>query len=150
MHWRNICKGCFQLGWGYQGACGWTAWSVPVSVQWLLLWISWFDMNRCLLFTKNSINEYTQYIGNIFKFLNRSLQESLVFAYIKTLINVYRLSVGKPEGKRPLGRPRHRWIDNIKMDLLEIWVSVVDWTGLAQNRYRWRALVNSVMNLQVP
>jgi hypothetical protein len=64
--------------------------------------------------------------------------------------NVYNLLVGKPEGKRPLGRPRHSWIDNIKMDLLEIGVSVVDWTGLAQDRYRWRALVNVVMNLWVP
>jgi hypothetical protein len=60
---------------------------------------------------------------------------------------VYRLLVGKPEGKRPLGRPRHRWIDNIKMDLLEIGLSVVDWIGLAQDKYRWRALVSSVMNL---
>jgi transcription termination factor 2 len=64
--------------------------------------------------------------------------------------NVYRLLVGKPEGKRPLGRPRHGWIDNIKMDLLEIGLNVVDWIGLAQDRYMWRALVNSVMNLQVP
>jgi hypothetical protein len=64
--------------------------------------------------------------------------------------NVYRLLVGKPEGKRPLGRPRRRWIDNIKMYLLEIGVNVVDWIGLAQDRYRWRALVNSVMNLRVP
>jgi hypothetical protein len=64
--------------------------------------------------------------------------------------NVYRLLVGKPEGKRPLGRPRHRWIDDIKMDLLEIGLSVVDWIGLAQDRYRWRALVNLVMNLRVP
>jgi hypothetical protein len=64
--------------------------------------------------------------------------------------NVYRLLVGKPEGKRPLERPRRRWIDNIKMDLLEIGVSVVDCIGLAQDRYRWRALVNSVMNLRVP
>jgi hypothetical protein len=63
---------------------------------------------------------------------------------------VYRLLVGRPEGKRPLGRPRHRWIDNIKMDLLEIGLSVVDWIGLAQDRYRWRALVNWVMNLRVP
>jgi hypothetical protein len=63
--------------------------------------------------------------------------------------NVYRLLVGKPEGKRPLGRLRRRWIDSIKMDLLEIGVSVVDWIGLAQDRYRWRALVNSVMNLRV-
>jgi hypothetical protein len=64
--------------------------------------------------------------------------------------NVYRLLVGKPEGKRPLARPRRRWIDNIKMELLEIGVNVVDWIGLAWDRYRWRALVNSVMNLRVP
>jgi hypothetical protein len=63
--------------------------------------------------------------------------------------NVYRLLVGKPEGKRPLGRPRRRWIDNIKMELSEIGLSVVDWIGLAQDRYRWRAFVNSVMNLRV-
>jgi hypothetical protein len=64
--------------------------------------------------------------------------------------NVYRLLVGKPEGKRPLGTLRHRWIDNVKIDLLEIGLSVVDWIGLAQDRYRWRALVNAVMNLRVP
>jgi hypothetical protein len=64
--------------------------------------------------------------------------------------NVYRLLVGKSEGKRPLGRPRRRWIGNIKTDLLEIGFGVVDWIGLAQDRYRWRALVNSVMNLWVP
>jgi hypothetical protein len=64
--------------------------------------------------------------------------------------NMYMLLVGKPDGKRPLGRPRRRWIDNIKKDLLEIGLSVVDWIGLAQDRYRWRALVNSVMNLRVP
>jgi hypothetical protein len=63
---------------------------------------------------------------------------------------VYRLLVGKPEGKTPLGRPRRRWIDNIKTDLLEIGLNVVDRIGLAQDRYRWRALVNSVMNLGVP
>jgi hypothetical protein len=64
--------------------------------------------------------------------------------------NVYRLLVGKPEGKRPLGRLRHRWIGNIKMDLLEIGLSVVDWIDLAQDRYRWKALVNTVMNLRIP
>jgi hypothetical protein len=64
--------------------------------------------------------------------------------------NVYRLLVGTPEGKRPLGRPRYRWIDNIKMDNLEIGLSVVDWIGLAQDRYMWRALVKSVMNFRVP
>jgi hypothetical protein len=64
--------------------------------------------------------------------------------------NVNRLLVGKAEGKRPLGRPRRRWIDNIKMDLLEIGLSVVDWIGLAQDMYRWRAVVNAVMSLRVP
>jgi hypothetical protein len=64
--------------------------------------------------------------------------------------NAYRLLVGKPEGKRPLGRLRRRWLDNIKMDILEIGVNVVDWIGLSQDRYRSRALVNSVMNLRVP
>jgi hypothetical protein len=64
--------------------------------------------------------------------------------------NVYRLLVGKPEGKRPLGRPRRRWMDNIKMACLEIGLNVVDWVGLAQDRYSWKALVNSVMNLRVP
>jgi hypothetical protein len=64
--------------------------------------------------------------------------------------NVYRLLVGKPEGKRPLGSPRSRWMDNIKIDLLEIGLGVVDWIGLAQDRYRWRALVSPVMNLQIP
>jgi hypothetical protein len=69
---------------------------------------------------------------------------------ITVLFYMYRLLVGKTEGKRPLGRPRRRWIDNIKMDLSEIGFRVVDWIGLAQDRYRWRALVNSVMNLRVP
>jgi hypothetical protein len=63
---------------------------------------------------------------------------------------VYKLLVGKPEGKRPLGRPRRRWIENTKMDLSEVGLSVLDWIGLAQDRYRWRALVKSVMNLRVP
>jgi hypothetical protein len=71
-------------------------------------------------------------------------------ARIGEKINVLRLFVGKPEGMRPLGRPIRRWIHNIKMDLLEIGLSVVDWVGLAEGRYRWRALVNSVMNLRVP
>jgi hypothetical protein len=62
---------------------------------------------------------------------------------------IYRLLVGKPEGKIPLGRPRRRWVDNIKMDLLEIVWGGVDWIGLAQDRDKWRALVNAVMNLRV-
>jgi hypothetical protein len=63
--------------------------------------------------------------------------------------NAYILLVGKPEGKRPLGRPRRRWVDNIRMDLREIGCSGVDWIGLAQARDKWRALVNSVLNLRV-
>jgi hypothetical protein len=64
--------------------------------------------------------------------------------------NLYKLLVGKLDGKRPPGRPRRSWMDNIKMDLLEIGLNVVDWIGLAQHKYRWRALVNLVMNFQVP
>jgi hypothetical protein len=62
----------------------------------------------------------------------------------------YNILVGRPEGRRPLGRPRHRWEDNIKMDLREIVFGDVDWIHWAQDRYRWRAVVNTVMNLRVP
>jgi hypothetical protein len=64
--------------------------------------------------------------------------------------NAYRILVGKPEGKRPLGRPRLRWVSNIKMDLGEIGWDGRDWIELAQDRNLWRALVNTVMNLRVP
>jgi hypothetical protein len=62
----------------------------------------------------------------------------------------YRLLVGKPEGKRPLGRSRRRFVDNIRKELVEVGWGDVDWIGLAQDRNRWRALVNSVLNLRVP
>jgi hypothetical protein len=64
--------------------------------------------------------------------------------------NAYRLLVGKPEGRMPLGRPRPRWLDNIRMDLVEVGWGDVDWIGLVQDRDRWRALVNSALNLRVP
>ena len=64
--------------------------------------------------------------------------------------DVHRILVGKPEGKRPLGRPRHRWEDNIKMDLQEVGGVCGDWMELAQDRDRWRALVSTVMNFWVP
>jgi hypothetical protein len=64
--------------------------------------------------------------------------------------NAYRILVGKPEGKRPLGRPRRRWVDNIKMALKEIGWDGTDWIDLAQDRNQFRALVNTVMNLRVP
>jgi hypothetical protein len=63
--------------------------------------------------------------------------------------NVNRLLIGKLEGKRPLGRPRCRWVDDFKIDLVEIGLCELDWIGLAQDRYKWRALVNVVMNLWV-
>ena len=63
---------------------------------------------------------------------------------------VYRVLVGKPEGKRPLGRPRTRWVVNIRKDLQEVGCRYMDWIGLAQNRDRWRTLVSVVMNLRVP
>ena len=62
----------------------------------------------------------------------------------------YRVLVGKPEEKRPLGRRRRRWVDNIRMDLQEVGCGYVDWIGLAQDRDRWRTLVSAVMNLRVP
>jgi hypothetical protein len=63
---------------------------------------------------------------------------------------VYRVLVGRPEGKRPLGRPRHRWEDNIKMDLRDTGIDGANWNQLAQDRIQWRAFVNTVMNLRVP
>ena len=63
---------------------------------------------------------------------------------------VYRVLVGKPVGKRPLGRPRLRWVDNVMTDLQEVGCGYMDWIGLAQDRDRWCALVSAVMNLRVP
>jgi len=62
----------------------------------------------------------------------------------------YRVLVGKPEGKRPMGRPRCRWVDNIRMDLQDVGCGYMDWIGLARGRDRWRTLVSAVMNLGVP
>jgi hypothetical protein len=64
--------------------------------------------------------------------------------------NAHRILVRKPEGKRPIGSPRRRWVDNIQMDLRETGWDGMDWIELAQNRDKWRALVNMVMNLRVP
>ena len=78
---------------------------------------------------------------------------NLILLDLMTLKNnrvVHRVLVGKPEGKRPLGRPRRRWEDNIKMDLQEVGGGCGDWMELAQDRDKWRALVNTVMNLRVP
>jgi len=71
-------------------------------------------------------------------------------AHIGEERGVYRVLVGEPEGKRPLGRPRRRWLDNIRMDLQEVGCMHVDWIGLAQDRDSWRTVVSAVMNLRVP
>ena len=63
---------------------------------------------------------------------------------------MYSVLLGKPEGKRPLGRPRRRWVDNIRMYLQEVGCGYMDWIGRAQDRHRWRTLVSVVMNLRVP
>jgi len=65
-------------------------------------------------------------------------------------VHIYRVVVGKPEGKRPLGRPRHRWEDNIKIDLQEVECEGMEWIDMAEDRDGWRTLVNAVMNLRVP
>jgi len=62
---------------------------------------------------------------------------------------LYRVLVGKPDGRRPLGKPRRRWVDNIRMDHQEVDCGYMDWIGLAQDRDSWRALVSAVMNLRV-
>jgi hypothetical protein len=70
-------------------------------------------------------------------------------AHIREETKLYKVLVGKPEGKRPLGRPRHRWEDGIRMDLRETGLGGVDWIRLAQDRDRWRAVVSAMMNLRV-
>jgi hypothetical protein len=78
--------------------------------------------------------------------MNRGCKHRLFLHYNITI----RLLVGKPERKRPLGRPRRRWVDNIRMDLGEVEWGDVDWIGLAKDRNKWRALLSSVLNLRVP
>ena len=92
----------------------------------ILFWVSWFLLNGLLNMRS-------------WKIRNRNRRD----LWNKAL-------VGKPEGKRPLGRPRHRWVDNIRMDLQEVGCGHVDWIGLAQDRDGWRKLVNAIMNLRVP
>ena len=78
------------------------------------------------------------------------ITQYLHIRYVYSVHKVYKVLVGKPEGKRPLGRPRRRWEDNIRMDLQEVGLGYEGWIGLAQDRDRWRALVSAVRNLRVP
>jgi hypothetical protein len=83
-----------------------------------------------------------------FQFYVLNIQHTQAFE-IKC-IDLQEVLMGKPEGKRPLGRPRRRWVDNIRMDLVEVGWGDVGWIGLVKDRNRWRALVNSVLNLRIP
>jgi hypothetical protein len=88
---------------------------------------------------------------NIFRVIkSRKMRWAGHVAHMGEGKGIYRVLVGKPEGKRPLGRPRHRWEDNIKMDVREIGIDGVNWIQLAQDKVQWRASVNTVMNLRVP
>jgi hypothetical protein len=81
---------------------------------------------------------------------SRRMRWAMHVARMEETRNAYGILVGKLEGKRPLGRPRRRWVHNIKMDLRDIGWDGMDWIKLAQDRDQWRALVNTVMNLRVP
>ena len=82
--------------------------------------------------------------------INSLYMFSLVFNTYGGSRGVYRVLVGKAEGKRPFGRPRHKWEDNIKMDLQKVGCGGMDWIELAHDRDKWRALVNAIMNFRVP
>ena len=87
-----------------------------------------------------SLSVYAKYMPSSFGHVARMGEER----------GVYRVLLGKPEGRRPLGRPRRRWVDNIRMELQEVGCGYMDWIGLAQDRDRWRTVVSAVMNLRVP
>jgi hypothetical protein len=97
------------------------------------------------------LNFITRTRTNIIRMIkSRKVRWTGHVARIREKRNAYRILVGKPEGKRQLGRPRRMWLNNIKMDLTVIGWFGMDWTDLAQDREQWRALVNTVMNLRVP
>jgi len=89
-------------------------------------------------------------LNNTTKWRNNLVEVMVKVTHMGEERGVYRVLLGKLEGRRPLGRPRHRWVDNIRMDLQEVVCGYVDWIGQAQDRDRWRTLVSAVMNLRVP
>ena len=99
----------------------------------------------CRVLFQNKFDKLVHLVG----FIMRRMRWAWHVARMGEGRGVHRVLVGKPEGKRPLGRPRRRWEDNIKMDIREVGGGG-DWLELAQDRDRWRALVNTVMNFRVP
>ena len=111
--------------------------------------------NLNLLESTLTLNTYPYYYYYYYYYYLLIIQISLFYkcSYMFRMgeeRGTYRVLVGKPEGKRPLGRPSRRWVDNIRIDLQEVGCGYVDWIGLAQDRDRWRNLVSTVMNLRVP
>ena len=107
---------------------------------------------RITCWINKATNTHSEYVIIIAFSLQQWLHERASMLHYSTLgekRGVYRALVGKPEGRRPLGRPRRRWVDNVRMDLQEMECGYVDWIGLAQDRDRWRTFVIAVMNLRV-
>ena len=116
----------------------WTEWEL-----WSTLWLveQKFELEKSRIRKEKYSNA---------KFYSRRMRWAGHVARICEERGVYRVLVGKPEGRKPLRRPRRRWVDNIRMDLQEVGCGYMDWIGLAQDRDRWRTLVSAVMNLRVP
>ena len=96
------------------------------------------------------LNDFYSSLNIVWVIKSRRMRWAGHVAHMGEERGVYRVLVGKPEGRRPLGRPRRRWVDNIIMDLQEVGCGYMDWIGLAQDRDRWPMLVSAVMNLRVP
>ena len=103
-----------------------------------------------LLLYNKELNDLYSSPNNVWVIKSRRMRWAGHVAHMGEERGVYRVLVGKPEGKRPVGIPRHRWVDNIRMDLQEVGCGYMDWIGLAQDRDRWQTLVSAAMNLRVP
>ena len=96
------------------------------------------------------LNDLYSSLNNVWVIKSRRMRWAGHVARMGEERGVYRFLAGKSEGRRPLGRPRRRWVDNIRMDLQEVGCGDMDWIGLTQDRDSWRTLVSAVMNLRVP
>ena len=118
---------------------------IPVFLVNILLSVS----HSHLIFNVTLVRSYGPSTGTVQQKM-KIIPYSATMARMGEERGVYRVLVGKPEGRRPLGRPRRRWVDNITLDLQEVGCGYMDWIGLAQDRDRWRTLGSAVMNLRVP